>query len=325
MKKIYLVDGMSLVFRAYHAMSRSGLKSPGGEPTAAVFGFVNILTSLLEKEKPENIAVVFDMQAPTFRHERYELYKAHRDAFPEDLVPQLIKIKEFLDYISVPRIELSGYEADDVIGTLACRAAEEKMEVICLTSDKDFYQLVNNYVKLYKPSKNSNEDFEIVDINGVKEKFGVAPAQVIDVLALTGDASDNVPGVKGIGDKTAIPLIQKYGSVENLYEHLDEIDKATVRTKLEKDKDLAFLSKELVTIMCEAPVNINLDYCVRKEPKFKDLDKFFGELGFVQIRKKWRDKAAEMLPEESTPEFPPPEQEIIQSAESKILDESEIS
>jgi DNA polymerase-1 len=172
MPKLYLIDGMSLVFRAYHAMLRSGLKSPDGEPTGAVFGFVNIITSLIEKEKPERIAVVFDTEHPTFRHEMYPEYKANRDAFPEDLSPQLLKIKEFLNLINMSRLEKPGFEADDVIGTLSKRASDSGWEVICLTSDKDYYQLVNNYVRLMKPAGKGNE-FEIVDEKAVVEKFGV--------------------------------------------------------------------------------------------------------------------------------------------------------
>ena len=231
MEKLYLVDGMSLVFRAYHALASTDLKSPTGEPTAAVFGFVNIITSLIEKEKPERIIVVFDRKEPTFRHEKYPLYKANRDAFPEELVPQMTRIKEFLDFANIPRTEMAGYEADDIIGTLSKIASEKGGEVACITADKDFYQLVNDKVKLYKPSRTQRDDFDIVDIEAVKKKFGVTPAQVIDVLAILGDSSDNVPGVKGIGEKTAIPLIQQYGTVENLYKHIEEINKKVVKDR----------------------------------------------------------------------------------------------
>ena len=282
---------MSLVFRAYHAMSSSNLKSPSGEPTGAVFSFVNILTSILDKEKPEFIAVAFDRSEPTFRHEKYPLYKANRDAFPEELVPQLARIKEFLDYLNVQRLEMPGYEADDIIGTLSKAASEKGIEVACLTSDKDFYQLVNDNVKLYKPAKKSGDDFEVVDIDGVNKKFGVTPEKVIDVLALIGDTSDNIPGVKGVGDKTAIPLVQNYGSLEGIYENIDKIESAGLKNKLTQDRESAFLAKELVTIMTSVPMEIDFGKLKVIKPDYSKIDKLFETLGFHQIRKRWQSKA----------------------------------
>ncbi|MFN3781239.1 MAG: 5'-3' exonuclease H3TH domain-containing protein, partial [Candidatus Kapaibacteriota bacterium] len=210
-KKIYLIDGMSVVFRAYHALSRSGLKSPNtNEPTYAVFAFINILASLIEKEKPEYIAVLFDSREPTFRHQIYKEYKANRLAFPEDLVPQLQRIKDFLDAFGIKRIEIPGLEADDIIGTLAKRLSKSGWKVIFITNDKDYYQLVDENISLYKTGKNVANGFEVVTPEVVEKKFGVPPDKVIDVLAITGDSVDNVPGVKGIGEKTAIPLIQQF-------------------------------------------------------------------------------------------------------------------
>jgi len=291
MEKLYLVDGMSLVFRAYHAMATSGLSSPSGEPTGAVFGFVNILTALLEKEKPEKIIVVFDRKEPTFRHVKYPLYKANREEFPVELVPQLTRIKEFLDFADIPQTELAGYEADDIIGTLSKMASEKGIEVICVTSDKDFYQLVNDKVKLYKPSRTKRDDFDIVGIPEVKDKFGVTPAQVIDVLAILGDTSDNVPGVKGIGEKTAIPLIQEFGTVENLYDRIDEIKKQAVKDKLLAHRESAYLSKDLVTIITDAPIDRDLLVAKIHEPDYRKLDNLFAQLGFRTIREKWLKKA----------------------------------
>ena len=292
MSKLYLIDGMSIVFRAYHAMQRSGLKSPEGEPTFAIYAFVNILTSLLEKEAPERIAVVFDTKEPTFRHDMYPEYKANRDAFPDDLVPQLKRIKEFLDLAGFPRIELPGYEADDIIGTLTVRAAKLDIESICITSDKDYYQLVNDKVKLYKPGK-PGEDFIVVDIDEVKEKFGVTPDKVIDVLALMGDSSDNVPGVKGIGPKSAMPLVQDYGSVEGIYENIEKIAKPAIKKKLETDKENAVLSKTLVTIKVDVPIDERVSDCKLQTPDYSGLDNFFRILGINQLRKRWNDKAVE--------------------------------
>lgn len=290
MKKLYLIDGMSVVFRAYHAMSRSGLQSPSGEPTFAVFAFANILTTLLEKENPEHLAVVFDTREPTFRHEKYPEYKANRDEFPEDLEPQLERIKELIDYLKIPRIEKPGFEADDIIGTLADRASKQGIEVACLTNDKDYYQLINDNISIYKPGKNAGE-FDIISYEGVEEKFGVRPEQVIDVMALTGDSSDNIPGVKGIGPKTAGPLVKQFGSLENLYEHLEEIQKPAVKNKLEANKENAFLSKYLVTIIRNVKTELQLNDITKNTPDFEKLIALFKQLGFNTLTQKWFEKS----------------------------------
>ncbi len=292
MPKIYLIDGMSLVFRAYHAMQRTNLKTPRGEPSSAIFGFTNIITSFIEKEKPEYLAVLFDRSEPTFRHEIYPAYKANRDAFPEELAPQLEKIKELLDHLAIPRIEIPTFEADDIAGTIANIASSSNFETYCLTSDKDFYQLVSENVKLIKPS-GKNGDFEIIDLEKVKEKFGGSPEQVIDVLALIGDASDNIPGVKGVGEKTAIPLIQKFGSLENLYQNLDQIENTKLKEKLIEGKESAFLSKELIKIKTDLQLDFKIENLKWERPNFESLDNFFKNLGFNSIREKWKNKAIE--------------------------------
>lgn len=296
MKKIYLIDGMSLVFRAYHAMIKSGLKNKSGEPTFAVFGFTNIITSFIENYEPEYVAVVFDRSEPTFRHDMFPEYKANRAEFPEDLVPQLAKIKELLDLLNIPKIEKAGYEADDIIGTISKMASKEGWETFCLTSDKDFYQLVDDNIKILKPGLRG-EDFSIIGREGVFDKFGVTPEQVIDVQALWGDSVDNVPGVKGIGEKTAVPLIQEFGSIENLYQNLDKIEKKSVLSKLENNKENAFLSKKLVTIMTNVPIDEDIKSCKYNNPKFKELDEFFAINGFNTIRKKWFERSLKLNPE----------------------------
>ncbi|MCO5252491.1 MAG: DNA polymerase I [Candidatus Kapabacteria bacterium] len=290
MKKLFLIDGMSLVFRAHHAMIKSGLKSPSGEPTGALFGFTNMISSLLERENPEYISVAFDREEPTFRHERYEAYKANRAEFPEELIPQLPRIKQFLEFVGIKCIEIARFEADDIIGTIAKNASANEWQAVCVTSDKDYYQLVDEKVTLMKPGR-KGEDFEYVGINEVKEKFGVRPDQVIDVLALIGDASDNVPGVKGIGEKTAIPLVVEFGSVEAIYENLDKIEKLSVRTKLEGEREMAMLSKELVTIDTNMQLEPSLEDLKMGETQFIELDKLFAEAGFNTIREKWRRKS----------------------------------
>lgn len=281
---------MSLVFRAYHAMLSSNLKNKAGEPTGAVFGFVNTLTSFLDRELPEHCMIVFDTEKPTFRHEMYDLYKKNRAEFPEELGPQLIKIKKFISILGVPQYELAGYEADDVIGTLAKMASSQSDLAFCITADKDYYQLVDENIKLMKPGKRG-EDFDIVSFDEVREKFGVRPDQVIDVLSIVGDSSDNVPGVKGVGDKTAIPLVQTFGSLEAIYDNLDKIDKESLKTKLIDNKENAFLAKKLVTIDIHVPIDVGIDDTKIEIPNYRELDKFFEEQGFRQLRDKWKQRA----------------------------------
>lgn len=289
-KRIYLIDGMSIVFRAYHALSHSRLRTSSNEPTYAVFAFANIITSLLEKEKPEYIAVLFDTQEPTFRHKIFPEYKSNRQAFPEDLVPQLKRIKELLDAMRIKRIELPGFEADDVIGTMAKRFSAESWEVFCVTNDKDFFQLVDDKVKIYKTGKNLTEGFELIDKDKVVEKFGVPPDKVIDVLAIVGDPVDNVPGIKGIGDKTAIPLVQQFGSLENIYAKIEEISKESIKEKFLEYKNEAFLSKQLVTIDVNTPVNFNIEELKFQEPDINALDRLFLSLDFKTLRQRWLEK-----------------------------------
>ncbi len=283
---LILIDGMSLVFRAYHGLSKTGMASPSGEPSFAVFAFANILLLLLERHAPEAIAVVFDTPGPTFRHVMYEKYKANRDAFPDDLVPQLARIKTMIGLLGMECVEMPGYEADDVIGTIAKRESDDGHDVLCVTSDKDYFQLVNEKVQILRPGRDVGE-YSIYDAVKVKEKFGVGPQHVVDVLALIGDASDNVPGVKGVGEKTAIPLIEKYGSVENLYDHLHEIERESLRTKFEVARDMAFLSKKLVTMDLDVPVDAKRLFLVRKPVDYSALDAFCGELGFHTLRKRF--------------------------------------
>ncbi|MBM4173368.1 MAG: DNA polymerase I [Ignavibacteria bacterium] len=285
------IDSMGLVFRAYHAMSKSGFKAPNGEPTGAVFGFANIITSLLDREKPDFIAAAFDTSAPTFRHDRYDGYKAHRDEFPEELIPQMPRIKNFLKHIGIPVLELPGFEADDIIGTLAKQAGALGYDVRCLTSDKDYFQLVDDRICILRPGKDANA-YDEYRRDQVKEKMGVYPEQIIDLLALIGDASDNIPGVKGIGEKTAQPLIEKYGTVDNLYEAIDEIERETVKRKLIDGKDSAMLSKELVTIHTEVPLPLSLQECIPMQPNPTEIDALFSLLQFNTLRRKWAERTS---------------------------------
>lgn len=283
MEKLYLIDGMSLVFRAYHAMVNSNLKSHTGELTYAVYGFINIMHSIIKSENPKNLVVAFDTSAPTFRHELYDEYKANRAEFPEPLVPQLLRIKQFLSLAGIPQIEYCGFEADDIIGSIAKQCRD--YEIICVTEDKDYYQLVDDRITLLKLSRTPGREFIKVDLEEVERKFGGRPEQVRDVLSLIGDSSDNIPGVKGIGDKTAIPLIQKYGSLDNLYAHIDEIAPAGVKNKLIAGKDDAYKAMELVTIKTDMEIpsfKMHIEL-----PDSQALYDFFTQLNFNQFKVKW--------------------------------------
>lgn len=254
--RLFLIDGMAIAYRSYFAFIQRPLINSRGENTSAVYGFVTFLEKILDEERPEYLAVAMDTSAPTFRHKSYTEYKATRQKMPEDLGAQLDTLKEVVRAYGVPVIELDGYEADDIMGTLARRAEQENVETYLVTSDKDFMQLVSDLIKIYKPGRQGTE-VEIVGFEGVKKKFGVGPDQVIDVLGLIGDSSDNVPGVPGIGEKTAIPLIQEYKTIEALLEHAESIPQKGVREKLKTHREKALLSKRLVTIDTNAPVNID--------------------------------------------------------------------
>jgi DNA polymerase I len=277
MERLFLIDGMAVAYRAYFAFISRPLINSKGMNTSAIFGFTAALDKILVDERPEHVAVAFDTKEPTFRHKRYPAYKATREKMPDDMVEQLPYLKQIVQAYRIPVIELPGWEADDVIGTLARRADAEGLACFMVTPDKDYMQLVTEHVKIYRPGK-ATDTYEIIDIDGVRERFGVTPAQVPDVLGLMGDASDNIPGVKGVGEKTAIPLIQQFGSVAALYERLGEVSKPGLRAKLAENRDMAFLSRELVTIDTDAPVDIDPEN-LRASPKdFDTLRALFTEL-----------------------------------------------
>jgi DNA polymerase-1 len=276
--RLFLIDGSALVYRAYFAFIRNPLITRKGEHTSAVFGFVNSLLKILKEEKPTHLAVVFDTPSPTFRHKMYDAYKATRAKMPDDMIPQLGRLREVLQAMGVPMLELAGFEADDIIGTMATQTAARGLEVIMVTGDKDYMQLVGDKAIILNPKK-AGEESERIDRGGVIAKFGVPPERVIDVLALMGDTSDNVPGVSGIGPKTAVKLIQEHESLDALYADIDNVKPPTVREKLIRDKDTAFLSKKLVTIDTKVPVDWDLDQLEvkpvdlgRVEPLFRDLE-----------------------------------------------------
>lgn len=292
-ERLFLLDGMALAYRAYFTFISRPLINSKGQNTSAIYGFVNTLLKILDEEKPEHIAVVFDTAEPTFRHKKFKEYKATRQKMPEDMAEQMDKLKEVVEAFNIPIIEVPGYEADDVMGTLAKRAEKEGVETYLVTGDKDFMQLLSSSVKLYKPGKKGDE-WEIIGVEGVKEKFGVSPDKVIDVLGLTGDKSDNVPGIPGVGEKTAIPLVQKHGSIENILRNIDDIPQQGLREKLKEYKDKVLLSKELVTIDTNVPLNIDVHRLKAARRNIPKLIRLFTELEFKSLLKKLKEIAPQV-------------------------------
>jgi len=251
--RLFLLDGTALAYRSHFALLRQPLLTSTGQNISALFVFANTLFRILENEHPDYLAVGFDPKGKTFRHEMYEPYKATREKTPDELVAMLPALRELVEGFNAPIVEVPGYEADDVIATLAVEAERAGHEVFIVTGDKDFLQIVSPRIRLYNILRPDRE-IQIQGVEAAFEKFGVTPDRVVDVLALMGDSSDNIPGVGGIGPKTAAQLIAEFGSVENLYERAEELTKAGLRQKLERDRELAFLSKRLVQLDLEAPV-----------------------------------------------------------------------
>lgn len=277
MKKLYLVDVSSLFFRAFYAVRP--LTSPSGLPTNAIYGYLSMIMKLLKDEKPEYIAFCYDRKEPSFRKGLYEEYKANRTEMPEDLVPQIPYIKKLATVLGIPAFEVPDYEADDLIGTLARLGQKHKMEVFIVSGDKDFGQLIHDHTYLYDTMKGSK-----IDAKGVKEKWGVPPEQFIDFLAIVGDSSDNVPGVHGLGPKGAQKLLEEYGTLEKIYENIDQI-KGSTKEKLEKSRDNAFLSKKLVTIVCDVPMSEKMSDYRRKPFDRAAVTELMAELNFKTLEK----------------------------------------
>lgn len=241
-KRLFLIDGSALAYRAYFAFQRQPLINSKGENTSAVYGFLRSLLKILDEEHPDYIAAVFDTPEPTFRHQLYPKYKATREKMPEEMVDQLPRIRQMLEALNISIIEMPGFEADDVMGTLAQKAEKVGLDIFLVTGDKDFMQLVTPAIKIYNP-KRADEEAEVLDEQGVKEKAGVPPDKIIDLMSLTGDASDNVPGVLGIGPKTAVQLIQQFDCLDEILKNPKKIAKQSIRNKLIEHLDDALLSK----------------------------------------------------------------------------------
>lgn len=284
-KKFVIIDAMALAYKAYFAFISRPLSTAKGEPTSAVFGFVSQLIKILEDTRPDFLAVAFDSKEKTFRHEEFKDYKSSRAEMPEDMIPQIGRIKEIIEAMNIPIYILPRYEADDIIGTAVKEAEELGYDSYVITPDKDMNQLVNDKVKVLKPGK-SSEEILVFDKKKVKEEFGFEPKQMIDYLSLVGDASDDIPGVAGVGPKTATPLIQKYGSLENIYRHIDEIEKESLKKKLIDSKENAFLSKRLATINCEVPIQFDFEHAKLTPPDFEKLQPIFLDLEFKSFYNK---------------------------------------
>ncbi|MBB5437225.1 DNA polymerase-1 [Pedobacter sp. AK017] len=285
MKKLFLLDGMALIYRAHFALSKNPRFTSTGINTSAVMGFANTLMEVLKKENPTHIAVVFDTDAPTERHTDFEAYKAHREAMPEDLSAALPYIFKLIEGFRIPVITKDGFEADDIIGTLAKEAEKKGFQVFCMTPDKDFAQLVSDNIFIYKPARMGNE-MEIMGVKEVLAKWEIERVeQVIDILGLWGDAVDNIPGIPGIGEKTAKALIKQYGSVENIIANSHEL-KGKQRENVETYAEQGLISKKLATIILNVPVEFDEKALELEEPSRELLEPLFAELEFRTIGKR---------------------------------------
>ncbi|NLK68935.1 MAG: DNA polymerase I [Clostridiaceae bacterium] len=283
--KLILIDGNSILNRGFYGLSgRSMLTTSTGLYTNAVFAFVNIMNKHLEEEKPDHIAVAFDLKAKTFRHEMYDGYKAQRKGMPDELAMQLPLIKEVLEAMNIPIIECEGYEADDVIGSISLKAEKENFDVLILTGDRDSFQLISEKVKVIFPStKAGKTETNIYDQNTILEKYGVTPSQLIEVKGLMGDSSDNIPGVPGVGEKTALSLITSYKTIEGVYENIDQIKRPKLKSSLIENREQAFLSRTLGTIYRDLDCCGPLDDLKIKEANNIELLNIFRKLEFDSL------------------------------------------
>ena len=292
MEKLFLLDAYALIYRAYYAFIRAPRINSKGQNTSAIFGFVNTLEDVLKKEQPTHIGVAFDPKGGTFRHEMYESYKAQREETPEDIRASVPIIKEILRAYRIPILEVPGYEADDVIGTLAHQADQQGIKTYMMTPDKDYGQLVTENSLIYRP-KFGDKEFEVMGIERVKEKFGIErPEQVIDLLGLMGDSSDNIPGCPGVGEKTAQKLIAEFGDIPTLLARRDEL-KGALKKKVDENVELIELSRFLATIKTDAPIALDLDALKREEPDEEKIQALFEELEFRSLLKRVIGKEAE--------------------------------
>ena len=288
MDKLFLFDAYALIYRSYYAFIKKPRINSKGLNTSAVMGFCNTLHEVLQKEQPKYLGVAFDPHGPTFRNEAYEQYKAQREETPEDIRKAVPIIKDILGAMHIPVLEVAGYEADDVIGTLARKAGTEGIDTYMLTPDKDYGQLVGGNVKMFRPRHGGG--YETLDAEGIKEKYGISsPEQVIDLLGLMGDSADNIPGCPGVGEKTAVKLITQFGSIDALLHRTDEL-KGALKKKVEENKEQIEFSKFLATIKTDVPIDLNLDELTVKAPDEKRIIEIFNDLEFKTFTERFLNK-----------------------------------
>ena len=257
MKKLMLLDGNSLVYRAFFALSQADMRTSNGDPTGAIYGFLTMLFNLITDHRPDGLAVAFDLPHPTFRHERVDTYKAGRAKTPDDLLQQIPKIKEILPSMGIQTIELQGYEADDILATLATQAREGKIEAIVITGDRDSYQLVEDpYIKVLY-NRRGVSDYILFDEEGIRERTGVAPIDYVKYAALRGDKSDNLPGVPGVGEKTAAKLVNEFGTLDAIFESADQ-QSPKLKENLLSNEDLVRLNEEVMTLIRDVPLEVEV-------------------------------------------------------------------
>jgi len=288
MAKLVVIDGNSIMNRAFYGLSgRNMLTTKKGIPTNAIYGFLTILFKILNEDNPDYMVVAFDLKAPTFRHKMYDGYKAQRKGMPDELATQMPIIKDVLDAMNISRVEMEGFEADDILGTLAKKAKNNGIDVILFTGDRDSFQLIEDGINVKLPvTKGGKTETELYDVDKILEKYGVMPVELINVKGLMGDTSDNIPGVPGIGEKTALGYIQKFKTIENLYENIDDaLVKPKAKESLKEFKDLAFLSRTLATINTDIPLEFSEEYKI-KEVNNEALYNIFNELEFSTFIKK---------------------------------------
>ena len=301
-KRLLLIDGSALVYRCYSAFIRKPLRNKKGEPTSIPYGILQTLLPLLSSRRPDKVAMVFDTKAKTFRHRVYPEYKAHRPPVPADLTAQLPRSREVIGLLGIPIVEQDGVEADDLIGSLAKEAERAGATTLILTGDKDFFQLISERTWVLAPQGKTGE-LQPMDPAAVRERYGVPPEEMVDLLALMGDASDNVPGVAGIGEKTAAQLIQRYHSIDELYRSLDSVERPAIREKLRVNEPNARLSHTLVTIRADLPLDRHWDELEREPLQARELASLMTDLEFHTLRRRF---AAELDEEGPAEEAPPP-------------------
>lgn len=312
MKKLFLIDAYAVIYRAYYAFIRNPRVNSKGMNTSAILGFVNTLEDVLKREEPTHIAVAFDPSGKTFRHEAYEAYKAQREATPEDIRKSVPLIKDLIRAYNIALLEEPGYEADDVIGTVACQAAKQGFEVYMLTPDKDYGQLVSDRIFMYRPRHKGG--FEVMGTEAVKAKYGLdSHEQMLDLLALMGDASDNIPGCPGVGEKTAVKLLQEFGSIDRMFERSAEIKRA-LRNKIEDNKEQIIFSRFLATIKTDVPLKFEEEALRLRPVNESELRRLFDELEFRSLAAKVFGSSSTVLPPAG-----------VQSLQMSLFDNPELS